>query len=417
MNPKNLSILDFNYQLPDEKIALYPLEERSLSKLLVYKEGDIKHKQFKQIGDYLPKNACLVFNNTKVIHARLFFRKESGALIEVFCLDPYLPGNYEESFSSKNNCQWICMVGNAKKWKSEKLKRVIKIGESTLEFCSEIVEKLDGKFIIEFSWNNSDISFSEILDTAGVLPIPPYLNRETEESDEDRYQTVYAKNIGSVAAPTAGLHFSEQILNELRLNNHQILELTLHVGAGTFKPVSSETMEDHQMHKETVIFSLENIQRIKNCLENAIPIIAVGTTSCRSLESLFWHGLKLSQGLTEVKSLDIKQWDPYELNCNLSPIKALERIIQDLKQHKLSELSGTTELMIAPSYEFKILNGLITNFHQPQSTLLLLVAALIGPDWKKVYETALNENYRFLSYGDSSILLPSKDVAQNWKLN
>jgi S-adenosylmethionine:tRNA ribosyltransferase-isomerase len=404
MNPKNLSILDFNYHLPEEKIALYPLEERSMSKLLVFNNCTIQHEQFKNLENYLPKNSCLVFNNTRVIHARLFFRKESGGLIEIFCLDPHFPSNYEESFSSKISCDWVCLVGNAKKWKSGILERIISVNGIEITFKAELIKKLEDKFIINFSWENNTISFSEILDTAGVLPIPPYLNRESEESDEERYQTVYAKNIGSVAAPTAGLHFSETILNQLQIKGHQIIELTLHVGAGTFKPVSSETMEMHQMHKETVIFSLNQIKNILQNIKENNPIIAVGTTSCRSLESLFWHGLKVKLGLIKLNDFSVKQWDPYDLEIQFSSIEILEYLVNELEQNQIKELSGTTELMIAPGYQFKFINGLITNFHQPQSTLLLLVAALVGPNWKNIYEAALKENYRFLSYGDSSLL-------------
>ncbi len=407
MNPKNLSILDFNYNLPEEKIALYPLEERSLSKLLVYKNGEIQHQQFKNIGDFLPEKSCLVFNNTKVIHARLFFRKVSGALIEVFCLDPYKPSNYEESFASQTSNQWVCMIGNAKKWKEGKLTRKIEINGLEIDFNCEIKDKIDGKFIIEFSWNDTSISFSEILDIAGILPIPPYLNRETEASDEERYQTIYAKNMGSVAAPTAGLHFSDEIIQQLISNQHKKIELTLHVGAGTFKPVSANKMEEHLMHRETVIFSLENIKQILEQLKNQNPIIPVGTTSCRSLESLFWHALKVKNAQANCHELLVKQWDPYELECNYSQQEVLEFLILELESNNFKELSGTTELMIAPGYQFKIIKGLITNFHQPQSTLLLLVSALVGSNWKNIYETALKENYRFLSYGDSSLLLPS----------
>jgi S-adenosylmethionine:tRNA ribosyltransferase-isomerase len=407
MNPKNLSIIDFNYHLPEEKIALYPLEERSLSKLLVYKNGEIQHQQFKNIGDFLPEKSCLVFNNTKVIHARLFFRKESGALIEVFCLDPYKPSNYEESFASQTSCQWVCMIGNAKKWKSGKLNRVLEINGTQINFYCELKDNFDGKYIIEFSWDQTSISFSEILDTAGILPIPPYLNRETEASDEERYQTIYAKNMGSVAAPTAGLHFSEEIIQQLISNQHKKIELTLHVGAGTFKPVSASKMEEHLMHRETVIFSLENIKQILEQLKNQHPIIAIGTTSCRSLESLFWHALKVKNAQAKCHELLVKQWDPYELECNYSMQEVLEFLILELESNNFKELSGTTELMIAPGYQFKIIKGLITNFHQPQSTLLLLVSALVGSYWKNIYETALKENYRFLSYGDSSLLLPA----------
>ncbi len=407
MNPKNLSIIDFNYHLPEEKIALYPLEERSLSKLLVYKDGKIQHEQFKNIGEFLPEKSFLVFNNTKVIHARLFFRKDSGALIEVFCLDPHLPSNYEESFSSNINCQWVCMIGNAKKWKEGKLTRKIEINGKEIDFNCEIKNKIDGKFIIEFSWNNTSISFSEILDIAGILPIPPYLNRETEASDEERYQTIYAKNSGSVAAPTAGLHFSEEIIQQLLSNQHKKIELTLHVGAGTFKPVSASKMEEHLMHRETVIFSLDNIKEILEQLKNQTPIIPVGTTSCRSLESLFWHALKVKLGIAVCHELLVKQWDPYDLECNYSSVEVLEYLVQQLELKSCKELSGTTELMIAPTYQFKIIKGLITNFHQPQSTLLLLVAALVGENWINIYEAALKENYRFLSYGDSSLLLPN----------
>jgi S-adenosylmethionine:tRNA ribosyltransferase-isomerase len=300
------------------------------------------------------------------------------------------------------------MIGNAKKWKSGKLNRVLEINGTQINFYCELKDNFDGKYIIEFSWDQTSISFSEILDTAGILPIPPYLNRETEASDEERYQTIYAKNMGSVAAPTAGLHFSEEIIQQLISNQHKKIELTLHVGAGTFKPVSASKMEEHLMHRETVIFSLENIKQILEQLKNQHPIIAVGTTSCRSLESLFWHALKVKNAQAKCHELLIKQWDPYELECNYSMQEVLEFLILELESNNFKELSGTTELMIAPGYQFKIIKGLITNFHQPQSTLLLLVSALVGSYWKNIYETALKENYRFLSYGDSSLLLPTE---------
>jgi S-adenosylmethionine:tRNA ribosyltransferase-isomerase len=297
------------------------------------------------------------------------------------------------------------MVGNAKKWKSGILERTISVNGIEVRFKAELIKKLEGKFIINFSWDNDTISFSEILDTAGVLPIPPYLNRDSEESDEERYQTVYAKNIGSVAAPTAGLHFSESILNQLQSKGHEIIELTLHVGAGTFKPVSAETMEMHQMHKETVIFSLIQIKSILQNIKNKKPIIAVGTTSCRSLESLFWHGLKVKMGINNLIDFSVKQWDSYDLEFQLNSADVLENLVELMEQNQIKELSGTTELMIAPGYEFRFINGLITNFHQPQSTLLLLVASIAGNDWKSIYNEALNNNYRFLSYGDSSLIL------------
>lgn len=404
-NPKHISIAEFNYELPDEHIARYPLPQRDASKLLLYSNGSTKHHHFKQLPDLLPENACLVFNNTKVVHARMLFRKETGAYIEVFVLDPHSPANYYDCFHQQQSCVWNCMVGNSKRWKGEPLKRELSIQGTLVELEAQLIEKNDDGAKVQFSWTGN-IPFSQVLEQAGTLPIPPYLNRDTESSDELNYQTVYARNEGSVAAPTAGLHFTPQVLNSLQEKGHSSLEVTLHVGAGTFKPVSAATLQGHSMHEETLLIHLDVIDELCRRIENNQPIIAVGTTSCRSLESLYWHALRVEMGLTDLEDFQVRQWDPYELIPALPADMVLRNLSKRLRKRGRSGIAGKTALLIAPPYRYKIINGIITNFHQPQSTLLLLVAALVGNNWKNIYQDALNNNYRFLSYGDSSLLLP-----------
>ncbi len=396
---QNIKIRDFTYDLPESKIAKYPLTERDNSKLLIWKNGKISEDLFSSVSDFLPENAQLVFNNTKVIHARLFFQKETGAKIELFCLEPVKPSDYQIAFQSQKQVTWKCMVGNAKKWKNEILHREVLINNQKIHFQAEKKGQTGNSFLIEFKWN-SDISFAEIIEHAGVLPIPPYLNRETEESDEKTYQTVYAKIDGSVAAPTAGLHFTDKVFSSLKEKNITTNEITLHVGAGTFQPVKSEEISGHTMHHEKVIFPKSIIQRF---IQNPDKIIAIGTTSVRSLESLYWLGLQIERNTFNPDSPEVTQWEPYENDALISLKKALQNLVNYLDKNQQNELQFSTQIIIVPGYEFKIISGMITNFHQPQSTLLLLISAFLGEDWKKVYNYALNNNFRFLSYGDSNL--------------
>jgi S-adenosylmethionine:tRNA ribosyltransferase-isomerase len=389
--------------LPDSRIAKYPLSERDNSKLLIWKNGIVNETNFKNCADWLPQGAQLVFNNTRVIHARMFFRKETGAKIEIFCLEPVYPSDYQIAFQEKEEVIWKCMVGNSKKWKSGILFREIEINGEKIILQAEKKEQLKNSFNIRFSWNKG-LTFAEIIEHTGTLPIPPYLNRETEEADEESYQTVYAKIDGSVAAPTAGLHFTDEVLTELHAKNISTKEITLHVGAGTFQPVKSETIEGHTMHHEMVIIPKTIIESF---IQNPNKIIAVGTTSVRSLESLYWIGVQLEPAQTrEIKTkLEVSQWEPYESDAKISTKVALQNILDYLKETNQNAIQFTTQIIILPGYDFKIITGMFTNFHQPQSTLLLLISAFLGSEWKKVYDYALANNFRFLSYGDSNLYL------------
>jgi S-adenosylmethionine:tRNA ribosyltransferase-isomerase len=398
---KNIKISNFTYDLPDERIAKYPLKERDNSKLLVSKNGSVQASTFKSIAEFLPENSQLVFNNTRVIHARLFFRKETGAKIEIFCLEPVLPADYQIAFQEKERVIWKCMVGNSKKWKAGVLQREVVIEGEKIIIQAEKKEQIDNTFHIEFSWDKS-INFAEIIEHTGTLPIPPYLNRETEEADEETYQTVYAKIDGSVAAPTAGLHFTENIFKELCAKNISTKEVTLHVGAGTFQPVKSETISGHNMHHESVIIP-KNI--LEGFIQNPDKIIAVGTTSVRSLESLYWIGLQLENNSFNPEKVEVAQWEPYENEAIISTKKALQNIAEYLTEKKLSAIQFSTQIIILPGYNFKIISGMFTNFHQPQSTLLLLISAFLGERWKEIYDFALANDFRFLSYGDSNLYL------------
>ena len=398
---KNIKINDFTYHLPDERIAKYPLAERDNSKLLFYKNGLIEENSFKNCVEYLPENSQLIFNNTRVIHARLFFRKETGAKIEIFCLEPIEPADYQVAFQKKKRVIWKCMVGNSKKWKTSILKQEVEIEGEKIIIQAEKKEQIGNSFLIEFTWDKP-ISFAEIIEHAGTLPIPPYLNRETEDSDEETYQTVYAKIDGSVAAPTAGLHFTDDIFNQLSHKNISTNEITLHVGAGTFQPVKSEIISEHNMHHESVIIP-KNI--IEGFIENPDKIIAVGTTSVRSLESLYWIGLQIENNTFNPNKPKVLQWEPYEKESNISTKKALQNIVDYLNKTNKSIIQFSTQIIILPGYNFKIIIGMFTNFHQPQSTLLLLISAFLGSNWKKVYDFALANNFRFLSYGDSNLYL------------
>ena len=393
-NPQQIQIKDFDYNLPDDRIAKYPLSKRDTSKLLVYKSGKIADSEFSSLPDFLPEDAMLVFNNTKVIQARMFFQKETGAKIEIFCLDPHSPHDYALIFQQTESCAWNCLVGNAKKWKEGALSKTIIIGGEKINITASKIEKGTDSNIVEFRWDNPNFTFSDILEEGGELPIPPYLNRATEEKDKETYQTLYSKIKGSVAAPTAGLHFTEEVFATLKDKGVKLQEVTLHVGAGTFKPVKSEVIADHEMHTEFIAVRRETIE---NLIAHQEKIIAVGTTSVRTLESLYYLGCKLSEDSNT--EMLVEQWRPYENEYSLTKQEALSNILDYLDRVKQDVLYADTRIIIAPSYRFKVVDGIVTNFHQPQSTLLLLVSAFIeGGDWKQIYNHALEYDYRFLSY-------------------
>ncbi len=406
MDTKHIQIKDFNYNLPDERIAKFPLAKRDNSKLLLYRHGEVTEDVFHNIAQYLPKGALMVFNNTKVIQARLHFRKETGALIEVFLLEPYMPADYEQMFQTTGHCSWLCMIGNLKKWKEGTLKRTFDVKGKEVTLVAERKEDVHKSYRVDFSWDASDVSWAELLDAVGELPIPPYLNRETQESDKTTYQTVYSKIKGSVAAPTAGLHFTPEVLADIDRHGIDREELTLHVGAGTFKPVKSEEIQDHEMHTEYICVHRQTLEKL---IRHEAKAIAVGTTSVRTLESLYYIGVKLEKTLDlSEEELHVCQWEPYEnaIAKPITPIKAIENILAYLDKHGLSALHASTQIIIAPGYEYNIVKMLVTNFHQPQSTLLLLVSAFVHGDWRKIYDYALAHDFRFLSYGDSSLLIP-----------
>lgn len=399
--PQEISIDAFNYELPDERIAKFPKEKRDESKLLLYKGGIISESVFKNIYQHLPQGELLITNNTKVIQARMLFHKESGAKIEIFCLEPLFPSDYALVFQTKESCIWKCMVGNSKKWKEGQiLTREIQVGNNRLLFNAERISTEGNTHEIRFSWNRSDITFAEILDTGGILPIPPYLHRETVEQDKTTYQTVYSKIKGSVAAPTAGLHFTQRVFESLKEKEIEYDEVTLHVGAGTFQPVKSELIGDHVMHSEFICVKRSVIEKIRQ----RGGVIAVGTTSVRTLESLYYIGLLLSQGIDSHEELKVTQWMPYNQTKEISVEESMDNILRYLDKIQEDIIKADTQIIILPGYQFHIVKGLITNFHQPKSTLLLLISAFIGDDWKRVYEYAMTHDFRFLSYGDSSLL-------------
>ena len=404
MDTRHIHISDYSYLLPDERIAKFPVSQRDHSKLLIYKRGEVSDDLFYNLPEYLPKGALMVFNNTKVIQARIHFRKETGALIEVFLLEPVSPTDYELMFQTSEHCSWLCMVGNLKKWKGEVLKRDLEINGRRLTLIATRKEEYGTGHWVDFSWNNNKVSFAEILETVGELPIPPYLNRNTQESDKTTYQTVYSKIKGSVAAPTAGLHFTNNVLKDLDTHGIDREELTLHVGAGTFKPVKSDEIEGHKMHTEYVCVRRQTLEKL---LKHDCQAIAVGTTSVRTLESLYYMGayLAVHPNATE-EELHVGQWTPYEIKAMLTPMEAIKNVLNYLDRNDLSALHSSTQIIIAPGYEYKIVKMLVTNFHQPQSTLLLLVSAFVHGDWRTIYDYALSHDFRFLSYGDSSLLIP-----------
>ena len=407
MNTKEIHISDYSYDLPDERIAKFPMAERDHSKLLLYNKGVVGEDVFYNLPKYLPQGALMVMNNTKVIQARLHFRKNTGALIEIFLLEPSVPADYEQMFQQTHRCSWLCLVGNQKKWKEGALIRELEIKNEKFQISAIRKGEQGTSQLIEFEWDNANINFADILDVLGELPIPPYLNRETQESDKTTYQTVYSKIKGSVAAPTAGLHFTERVLNEVDAHGIEREEVTLHVGAGTFRPVKSSTIGEHPMHTEYIAVHRHTIEQL---LAHNAEAIAVGTTSVRTLESLYYMGLKvLANPNISEDELHVNQWEPYEVESSKLKVqssKSLQALLDWMIKRELTVLHSSTQIIIAPGYDYHIVKMLITNFHQPQSTLLLLVSAFVHGDWHKIYDYALAHDFRFLSYGDSSLLIP-----------
>ena len=403
MNIKDIQIKDFNYPLDDERIAKHPLAEREKCKLLFYRNGEIQDLHFYDVPRLLPEKATLVYNNTRVINARLRFRKPNGgATIEIFCLEPVAPRDYAQIFQTTGECSWLCFVGNSKRWKTGALAQCIDVNGTEVELAASRGEQRGNAFVINFSWNNSDVTFASLLEAIGEIPIPPYLNRSTEESDSEDYQTVYSHIKGSLAAPTAGLHFTDEVLAECDKRGITRRELTLHVGAGTFQPVKSENIGEHAMHTEFISVDRSLLEDLINAEGN---VIAVGTTSVRTLESLYYIGITLMNNPdASEEELRVKQWAPYEKEYCTPTRDALQAIITHLDNNNLDRYIGSTQIMIAPSFKFRIIRGMITNFHQPQSTLLLLVSAFVDGKWKEMYDHALDNGNRFLSYGDSSLL-------------
>ena len=404
-NPKNIQIAEYNYSLPDQRIAKYPLEQRDLSKLLVSKAGEIEESTYRNLPSFLPNDSLLIFNNTKVVEARMLFHTFTGAVIELFYLEAVSEAiDSAMAMGCTGTIAIKCYVGNAKRWKHGPLRREVESNGQTIEVTVSHKERVADYYHVTLSWTPSEIVFAEVLHVFGIIPLPPYLKRETEESDLERYQTVFAKELGSVAAPTAGLHFTENIVQQLAQKGIDTAHVTLHVGAGTFKPVKSESIGEHEMHGEYLEVSVETIQKLVDALDSK-KIVTVGTTSIRTIESLYWLGRKVYYQPEITQShLVVGQWEPYDTTEFCSSKEALEALLTWLKGNKLTSILSKTQIIIAPGYVFRIVDGLITNFHQPESTLLLLISALIGEDWKKVYDYALANDFRFLSYGDGSLL-------------
>jgi S-adenosylmethionine:tRNA ribosyltransferase-isomerase len=403
--PGSIEIEQYRYTLPESRIARYPLPQRDQSSLLLYDRGRIEKHTFRELPDIIPAGTRLAFNTTRVIQARLKFQKQTGARIEIFCLEPVMPADYEQAFQATSGCSWKCLIGNARKWKEGPVHLVLRSREQAVQITAEMERSLPGAFIIRFSWDHPEVTFGAVLEQAGQTPIPPYLNREAEESDRYRYQTVYGRNPGSVAAPTAGLHFSGEMMNRLQARDIRTSEITLHVGTGTFVPVKEDDARKHTMHAELVVISRDFLE---GWLRSPEPLLAVGTTTTRSLESLYWLGVKLGSGeQLHPDALGLDQWENETLPEQYSLRDSLVALQGFCQQHLLEELVFATRLMIVPGYRFRAIHGLITNFHMPGSTLLLLIAAFIGEEWRKVYDFALSNQFRFLSYGDSSLLLPN----------
>lgn len=401
---RNLRIADYNYSLPDERIAKHPLAQREQCKVLMFKDNTIEQHIFHEVPSLLPSNALLIYNNTRVINARLRFRKATGSQIEIFCLEPVAPRDYQLIFQTTHECTWLCLVGNSKRWKNGALTQELDIDGESITISANRGERRGNAFEITFSWDGNDVTFASVLEALGEIPIPPYLNRGTEQSDLTDYQTVYSHIDGSVAAPTAGLHFTDEVLSECDRRGIERRELTLHVGAGTFQPVKSDNIGDHSMHTEFISVPRDLLAELATTTR---PVIAVGTTSVRTLESLYYIGqiLEANPDATE-EELRVTQWMPYTTTCKISPQQALQNIVNYLDRHHANDYLGSTQLMIAPGYTYRIVKGMITNFHQPQSTLLLLVAAFVGNDnWHRLYDYALDHDFRFLSYGDACLFL------------
>ena len=411
METKEIEISQYDYSLPDERIAKFPLAERDQSKLLIYKKGEVGEDVFRHLPEHLPTGALMVMNNTRVIQARMHFRKSSGALIEIFLLEPFLPADYEQMFQQTARCQWLCLIGNQKKWKEGALT----IAQGPLTVSAKRLGEHGTSQLVEFEWLMAEghraMTFADVIDLLGELPIPPYLNRETQESDKTTYQTVYSKIKGSVAAPTAGLHFTQRVLEAIDQRGIEREEVTLHVGAGTFRPVKSQTIGQHDMHTEYIAVRRHTIERL---IAHQGKAIAVGTTSVRTLESLYYMGLKVLRNADITEDLlHVNQWEPYDCDEgsehreeSVTAVESLKALMDWMDRHELTTLHSSTQIIIAPGYDYKIVNMLITNFHQPQSTLLLLVSAFVHGDWHKIYDYALSHDFRFLSYGDSSLLIP-----------
>ena len=405
IHPKQINISSYDYPLPENRIAQFPLDIRDRSKLLIYSQGQLTEDIFSGLSRHLPPESLVVFNETKVIHARLMFHKESGSAVEIFCLEPLSPfRDHQQAFQQKEESEWLCLVGNSKRWKEGKIKLSAgKEGQSITLFAERVKKTEGGTSRVRFSWSPAGLTFAEILEVAGRIPLPPYINRQAVNKDEETYQTIYARQDGSVAAPTAGLHFSDEVMASLKEKKIDTLKFILHVGAGTFRPVISDDLAGHAMHAEQVYLPLESLEALRASLNK--PIIAVGTTTTRLLESLYWHGVRVINGLSGGAIMDVGQWDPYDLPVKsvISREESIDAIIDACKTTGTKILTGKTSLLIAPGYRFRYPDILITNFHQPGSTLLLLIAAFIGEDWRKAYQYALEHEFRFLSYGDSCL--------------
>jgi len=398
---REIDLNDYNYELPDDRIAQHPVKVRDLSQLLVYNQEIISRDVFKNISEYLPADSLLVFNNTRVIRARILFQKGSGAKIEILCLEPLSPPEYELSLSSEAPVEWKCIIGNLKKWKSGILTTPFIYNKQKYTLNAEKINSENEAWRIRFSWDCQGISFGKILEATGHIPLPPYINREDEVKDIDRYQTIYSSVSGSVAAPTAGLHFTDKVFQKLKTKGIKTAEVTLHVGAGTFQPIKSQNIYDHEMHREHFFVTEETIEAL---IRNHGNIIAVGTTSVRTLESLYWLGVKqINNTCGNNSELSLEQWEVYKMRVDVTVNDSMEALLKLFKDGKIPYLHASTNIMIVPGYNFMMIKGIITNFHQPKSTLLLLISAWIGDNWKKTYKFALENNFRFLSYGDCSL--------------
>lgn len=408
MHPKELSIEDFTYELPDEKIALFPASPRDSSRLLIYNEGSISEDIYRNLAQHLPADAVLIFNDTRVINSRILFPKSTGATIEIFCLEPFGAfADYDQLFAQTGESTWKCMIGKAGKWKEKQLVKTFKIQGRDVTLFAELTDRLPDSYLVRFTWTPSDFTVAEVIGAAGLTPLPPYIKRRATPTDEKTYQTVYSAHNGSVAAPTAGLHFTEEMMASFQERGITTLFTTLHVGAGTFKPVKSEKMGGHHMHAEWMNITLGFLHALRSNIHK--KIISVGTTSTRTLESIYWMGSKIvNNPEIPISDIKIKQWEPYDANAGCSAEAALDALIRWMQARGDTHMLIETEIIIAPPYVFRIVAGLITNFHQPKSTLLLLVAALAGDGWKQIYKYALDHGFRFLSYGDGCLIIPQR---------